>query len=141
MCPDGADLCQRTIAQTVNFSLGIIRKAGGDFEIAEIPRHPVEQRRGVFIGERRLSYSGNSDDVISAFGECRKEHQRAAYRGDPSRLAGTVGEVAAHAAQLIVDDGLVTPSPDAHPGERQGRDPGENSHDYLAVPTMRAVEQ
>jgi hypothetical protein len=125
----------------VNFSLGIIRKAGGDFEIAEIPRHPVEQRRGVLIGERRLSYSGNSDDVISAFGECRKEHQRAAYRGDPSRLAGTVGEVAAHAAQLIVDDGLVTPSPGAHRGERKGRDSAENSHGYLAVPTMRAVEQ
>jgi hypothetical protein len=44
--------------------------------------------------------------------------------------------------QLVIDGGLVSPRRvDGCPGERNGRRCGRKPQHYLAVPTMRAVEQ
>jgi len=124
-----ADLYQRTIAQPVDFHRGVVRESGRQLQIAEISRHPVEQCRGVCIGQRRLSHSGNPDDVISPFGRCRKQHQRAAYGRDPASLPRPIGEMTAHAVQLVIDGGLVTPrGVCGRPRERNCRRCSRDSH-------------
>ena len=47
-------------------------------------------------------------------------------------MSGPVHQMATHAAQLIIDDGLVTPRrADARPRKRKSRDRAENAHELL----------
>jgi len=93
--------------QTLDFRRGIIGKVVRHREVAEIFRHPIEQSGRVFVGQRRLRYPRNPDDEIPAIAGRRKEHQSAAQRRNSSRLAGSIGKMAAHAVHLIVDERLV----------------------------------
>jgi hypothetical protein len=125
-CPDGTDSDQRTRPQTLDLGCGIVDESAGRRHVAEVSCHPIEQSGRICTGQRRLSDTGNPNDIIASIAEFRKLHQRATYRRHSPRLTGPVREMAAHAAQLVIDQRLISPRyTRARAPENEGRECGQ----------------